>query len=91
MSPNPSVSVRWYYRVSVTGELPGYGEDAPDATALWNRKYEDGSTDWDTITKIGDEGWEMVNAFPVARRDGRTTAIVFVFKRPQPQQLERVD
>ncbi len=80
-----SVQVKWEYRIAVTGELPGYVEDIPDATAMWKRKYKDGSTDWDTVTRIGDEGWEMVNAFPVARPDGRTTAIVFVFKRPQSQ------
>jgi hypothetical protein len=78
-------TVKWEYRISVTGELPGYFDDIPDATALWTRKYQDGSTDWDTIAKIGNEGWEMVNAVPIARPDGRTTALVFVFKRPRPQ------
>ena len=85
METDESIKVKWEYRIAVTGELPGYLEDAPDATALWKRKYKDGSTDWDTVMRIGDEGWEMVNVFPVARSDGRTTAIVFVFKRPQPQ------
>ena len=77
------VTTKWEYRISVTGELPGYARDIPDATALWKRKYADGSSDWDTIIRIGDEGWEMVNVFPIAGPGGRTTALVFVFKRPQ--------
>ena len=31
----------------------------------------------------GAEGWELVSAFDVNRGQGRTTALVFLFKRPR--------
>jgi hypothetical protein len=37
----------------------------PHLAPIWKRQYAGGSTDWDQTSKLGEEGWERVNAFPV--------------------------
>src|SRR5258706_4126499 len=78
--PDP---LMWEYTIVHTDHLNG--PSGPQLAPIWRRKYADGSTDWDQINKLGEDGWEMVNAFPV---DGGGTLqyLAFVFKRPKRQR-----
>ncbi len=68
----------WEYNIVHTDRL---GSPAgPQLALIWKRKYTDGSTDWDQISKLGREGWEMVNAFPV-ESSGTLQYLAFIFKR----------
>jgi hypothetical protein len=68
----------WEYNIVHTDRL---GTPAgPQLALIWKRKYSDGSTDWDQISKLGREGWEMVNAFPV-ESGGTLQYLAFIFKR----------
>jgi len=68
----------WEYNIVHTDRL---GSPAgPQLALIWKRKYSDGSTDWDQISKLGREGWEMVNAFPV-ESSGTLQYLAFIFKR----------
>jgi hypothetical protein len=71
-------AVGWEYNIVHTDRL---GSPAgPQLALIWKRKYSDGSTDWDQISKLGREGWEMVNAFPV-ESSGTLQYLAFIFKR----------
>jgi hypothetical protein len=68
----------WEYNIVHTDRL---GSPAgPQLALIWKRKYADGTTDWDQISRLGREGWEMVNAFPV-ESSGTLQYLAFIFKR----------
>jgi hypothetical protein len=71
---------KWEYTIVHTDRLNSPG--GPQLAPIWKRKYADGSTDWDQINKLGDDGWEMVNAFPV-EQGGALQYLAFIFKRPK--------
>src|SRR5258708_37156875 len=82
--------MKWEYTIVHTDRLNTPG--GPQLAPIWRRKYADGSTDWDQSTKLGEDGWEMVNAFPV-EGGGTIQYLAFIFKRPkrassQPPALE---
>ncbi|MEP7358830.1 MAG: hypothetical protein ABI847_16395 [Anaerolineales bacterium] len=73
-----SAEAGWEYNIVHTDRL---GTPAgPQLALIWKRKYSDGTTDWDQISKLGREGWEMVNAFPV-ESSGTLQYLAFIFKR----------
>ena len=83
-------SLKWEYTIVHTDRLNTPG--GPQLAPIWRRKYADGSTDWDQINRLGEDGWEMVNAFPV-ESNGTIQYLAFIFKRPkragrQPPHLE---
>ena len=54
---------------------------------IWNDKNDAGKTDFDKITEMGLNGWELVSVTPVAvyaspNMSGATYEILFTFKRP---------
>jgi hypothetical protein len=62
-------------------EFHGQGMDL-----LWKTQTENPTT-WQHIQAAGQEGWEMINAFPIAEyteedNAGYTSIIAFIFKRP---------
>src|SRR5258708_39299290 len=83
MLSDANSSVMWEYTIVHTDRLNT--PSGPQLAPIWRRKYADGSTDWDQINKLGEDGWEMVNAFPV---DGGGTLqyLAFVFKRLKRQR-----
>ena len=88
MLNDPPAPQMWEYTIVHTDHLNG--PSGPQLAPIWRRKYADGSTDWDQINKLGEDGWEMVNAFPV---DGGGTLqyLAFVFKRPKRQRSTPVE
>jgi hypothetical protein len=40
----------------------------------------------DTLGQLGADGWELVNTIDINWGNGRTSALIFVFKRPARQQ-----
>ena len=72
--------MKWEYTIVHTDRLNTPG--GPQLAPIWRRKYADGSTDWDQINKLGEDGWEMVNAFPV-EGGGTIQYLAFIFKRPK--------
>ena len=83
MLSDPSTPPMWEYTIVHTDHLNG--PSGPQLAPIWRRKYADGSTDWDQINKLGEDGWEMVNAFPV-EGGGTLQYLAFVFKRPKRQR-----
>lgn len=84
-------AMTWEYTIVHTDRLNT--PSGPQLAPIWRRKYADGSTDWDQINKLGEDGWEMVNALPV-EAGGTLLYVAFVFKRPKragnvPLALER--
>ena len=75
---NPDL--KWEYTIVHTDRLNTPA--GPQIAPIWRRKYADGSTDWDQINKLGEDGWEMVNAFPV-EGGGTLQYLAFIFKRPK--------
>jgi len=75
-------SAGWEYTIVHTDRLNT--PSGPQLAPIWRRKYADGTTDWDQINKLGQEGWEMVSAFPVEAA-GTLLYVAFVFKRPRRQ------
>src|SRR5260221_11965643 len=73
-------SMKWEYSIVHTDGMSTPG--GPQLAPIWRRKYADGSTDWDQINKLGEDGWEMVSAFPV-EGGGTLLYLAFVFKRPK--------
>src|SRR5438477_6257789 len=82
MLNDPPAATMWEYTIVHTDHLNG--PSGPQLAPIWRRKYADGSTDWDQINKLGEDGWEMVNAFPV-EGGGTLQYLAFVFKRPKRQ------
>jgi len=80
---DPSAPTMWEYTIVHTDHLNG--PSGPQLAPIWRRKYADGSTDWDQINKLGEDGWEMVNAFPVEGA-GTLQYLAFVFKRPKRER-----
>ena len=80
MLSDNQTSTKWEYTIVHTDRLNTPG--GPQLAPIWRRKYADGSTDWDQINKLGDDGWEMVNAFPV-ESGGTIQYLAFIFKRPK--------
>ena len=80
MLSQPGDSAAWEYTIVHTDRLNT--PSGPQLAPIWRRKYADGSTDWDQINKLGQEGWEMVSAFPVEAA-GTLLYVAFVFKRPR--------
>src|SRR6266851_5555938 len=76
--------MKWEYTIVHTDRLNTPG--GPQLAPIWRRQYADGSTDWDQINKLGEDGWEMVNAFPV-EANGTVLYLAFVFKRPKRAPL----
>ena len=74
-------SSAWEYTIVHTNRLPMQG--VPQVSGLWKNKYSDGTTDWDQIMRLGEEGWEMVSSFPIDWT-GTTQYLTFIFKRPKP-------
>lgn len=52
-----------------------------DVPLLWTEKDKDGNTTFESISKLGKQGWEMVNAVPITDDKGQTLQILFTFKR----------
>jgi Domain of unknown function (DUF4177) len=88
MLTDPSAPQMWEYTIVHTDHLNG--PSGPQLAPMWRRKYADGSTEWDQINKLGEDGWEMVNAFPV-EGSGTLQYLAFVFKRPKRQRGTPVD
>jgi len=80
MPSDDPTSMKWEYTIVHTDRLNTPG--GPQLAPIWRRKYADGSTDWDQINKLGEDGWEMVNAFPV-ESGGTIQYLAFIFKRPK--------
>ena len=80
MLSEASTSAIWEYTIVHSDRLNS--PSGPQLAPMWKRKYADGSTDWDQINKLGEDGWEMVNAFPV-ESGGTLQDLAFVFKRPK--------
>jgi hypothetical protein len=80
MLSDANSAVKWEYTIVHTDRLNT--PSGPQLAPIWRRKYADGSTDWDQINKLGQEGWEMVSAFPVVG-GGTLLYLAFVFKRPK--------
>ena len=83
MSGDANTSLMWEYTIVHTDRLNT--PSGPQLAPIWRRKYADGSTDWDQIQKLGEDGWEMVNAFPV-EGGGTLQYVAFVFKRPRRER-----
>jgi hypothetical protein len=73
----------WEYNILVTVIRTLW---KPDMGKIWGDKGPDGKTDWDRVQRLGEEGWELVNCFPVASGEGGTAEVAWVFKR---QRAER--
>ena len=80
MLSDANSTVMWEYTIVHTDRLNT--PSGPQLAPIWRRKYADGSTDWDQINKLGEDGWEMVSAFPV-EGGGTLLYLAFVFKRPK--------
>ncbi len=78
-----NLDLKWEYTIVHTDRLNTPA--GPQIAPIWRRKYADGSTDWDQIQKLGEDGWEMVNAFPV-EGNGTLQYLAFVFKRPKRER-----
>jgi hypothetical protein len=74
---------KWEYRLMVS-TIGGTLVSA--MTPVWETVGEDGLTDLQRIQKWGEEGWEMVNAVPIASGNGHTYQVSWVFKRKKPEQ-----
>lgn len=81
--------MQWEYTI-VSGRImaPENSRDfrGQGMDVLWKAKSEAPST-WQFVQEAGREGWEMVNAFPIAEyteddNAGYTSIVAFVFKRP---------
>jgi len=70
----------WEYSITHSDRL-GNTSGVPQIASIWRQRYADGTTDWDHITRMGQEGWEMVSAFPVTG-NGSTLYVTFIFRRP---------
>lgn len=70
----------WEYTMSLTRDFWRGGLNSGiDATMIWNEKYKDGTTDFDSVKDMGAKGWEMVGVVPII---GASIArILFVYKR----------
>ncbi len=88
MLSDPNVPAMWEYTIVHTDHLNG--PSGPQLAPMWRRKYADGSTDWDQINKLGEDGWEMVNAFPVEGA-GTLQYLAFVFKRLKRERSAPVE
>ena len=78
MLPDDTTSSIWEYTIVHTDRLNTPA--GPQLSVMWRRKYADGTTDWDHINRLGEEGWEMISAFPV-EAGGTLQYVAFVFKR----------
>lgn len=69
---------KWEYRlmVSTIG-----GTLRTTMSPVWESVGADGLTDLQRIQAWGEEGWELVNAMPVASGNGNTYQLSWVFKR----------
>lgn len=54
---------------------------------IWTAKIKDEATGWEMIQQLGQEGWEMVSAFPLQSPEGGTISVAWVFKRPIPEPV----
>ena len=60
-----------------------------EPSLLWTRKDpKTGKTDWDELTALAAEGWELVSVTPIADEasGGRTRLLLYTFKRPKPEK-----
>ena len=57
------------------------GTMRPNVNKVWEQKSKDDKTDWERIQQLGNEGWELVNSFPIAGGNGASWQIVWVLKR----------
>ena len=48
---------------------------------VWDKRYEDGTTDWSKINKMASEGWDLVNVTTI-NAGGWTRRLLYTFKRP---------
>ena len=56
-----------------------------DPSLVWTRKDKDGKTSWDTIVRMGTEGWELVSVTAVTENltlSSYTNYLLYTFKRP---------
>jgi hypothetical protein len=77
---NPTETQAWEYSITHSDRLSNTS-GVPQISSIWRQRYADGTTDWDHITRMGREGWEMVSAFPVTG-NGSTLYVTFIFRRP---------
>ena len=70
-----------------------------EPSSIWTKKDKGGSTEWDSLLKLANEGWELVSVTPVTSatyywqlygvRDAggwasSTRCLLYTFKRPKP-------
>jgi hypothetical protein len=70
----------WDYAITHSVRLSNTS-GVPQIASIWRQRYADGTTDWDHIARMGQEGWEMASAFPVTA-NGSTIYVTFIFRRP---------
>ena len=57
----------------------GFGGNVND---IWSKKdKKSGKTQWDTLTDLAADGWELIDATPITF-GGTTSEILYTFKRP---------
>lgn len=73
---------------------PVHGGPLANISAIWNSPWKE-KTEFEHIQEMGQQGWEMVSATPITGGilygGGYTSSILFVFKRPLPEQDQRTD
>ena len=77
--------MRWEYKMFVSESFKSNQTTPPDVTQVTEgTKFvmRRENPVWSEITKLGEAGWELVNAFPT-EWDGSTHNVVFLFKRPK--------
>ncbi len=75
----------WEYAVRFSKIGGAFG---PNVNKVWEQRGKDGKTDWEGISQLGKEGWELVNSFTITDILGSTVQIVWVFKRPKLKDIE---
>lgn len=55
------------------------------SSRVWTGKDKTGKTQWDYLTEIASQGWELVSVTPINNKDGSTFELLFTFKRPIEQ------
>lgn len=61
-----------------------------DGTQLWNRKIKgEDKTEWEMITCLAQQGWELICVTPLTGRTGWTDQLLFTFKRPADESSNK--
>jgi len=69
---------KWELMTFVTDYITGRG----GVTSIWSVKdKKTGLTEWDQLTKLANEGYELVSVTPI-NHQGWTYEVLYTFKRP---------